>query len=82
MKILWLHQQKSFGIINPLPCPTSRQVADFNSKPTGGSLLQQSFLYIVGARFYPPPSSEHYILLQLADYNIGVHRGSFRKDVD
>ena len=54
MKVLWLHQQKNFGIFHPFPCPTNRQVADFNSKPTGGSTLQQSLLYIVGARFYPP----------------------------
>ena len=80
MKILWLHQQKLFGVFLPLPCPTSRQAADFNSKPTGGSSLQQSFLYIMGARFYPPPSSEHYKILQLGDYNIGIHRGSFRCD--
>ena len=81
MKILWLHQQKSIGIFYPFPCPTSRQVADFNSKPTGGSSLQQSFLYIVGARFYPPSTSKHYLLLELDKYNIGVHRGTFRKDI-
>ena len=34
----------------------------------------------MGARFYPPPGSLHYKLLQLGDYNIGVHRGTFRKD--
>ena len=80
MKVLWLHQQKLFGIFLPLPCPTRRQVADFNSKPTGGPTLQQSFLYIAGARFYPPPSFHHYKLLHLSDYNIGIHRGSFRLD--
>ena len=80
MKVLWLHQQKIFGIFLPLPCPTTRQVADFNSKPTGGPTLQQSLLYIVGARFYPPPSSIHYKLLHLSDYNIGIHRGSFCLD--
>ena len=71
---------ESFFLFLPLPCPTSRQVADFNSKPTGGISLQQSFLYIMGARFYPPPDSLHYKLLQLGAYNIGVHRGSFRQE--
>ena len=35
---------------------------------------------MVGFKFYPPEGSVHYDLLQLAEYNIGVHRGSFLLD--
>ena len=83
MKLLWLHQQKLIGIFIHEPCPTDRQVADFNTKPTGGESLQKNVLYIMGARFYPPKGTEHYKLLELHKYNIGIHRGSFyNKDQD
>ena len=78
LKVTWLHQQKLLEVFVPEPCPTDRQLADFNTKPTGGSQLQKNVLYIVGARFYPPEGSEHYKLLELDKYSIGIHRGSFR----
>ena len=62
----------------PKPCPTDRQLADFNTKPTGGSQLQKSVLHLVGARFYPSAGTEHHKLLELEKYSIGIHRGSFR----
>ena len=65
-------------VFDPQACPSDRQQADFNSKPTGGSQLQKSVLHVVGARFYPPCGSEHYKLLELDKYSIGIHRGSFR----
>ena len=34
LKVTWLHQQKHIGIFIPEACPTDRQLADFNSKPT------------------------------------------------
>ena len=64
-------------VFDPHACPTDRQQADFNSKPTGGSQLKKSVLHVVGARFYPPSGSEHYLLLELDKYSIGIHRGSF-----
>lgn len=79
LKVTWLHQQKLIGIFHPFTCPTRHQLADFNSKPTGGESRQQGFLYIVGARFNPPSGSKHYTLLGLGDYNIGIHHGSFHK---
>ena len=81
LKVTWLHQQKLIGIFVPKACPTDRQLADFNSKPTGGTQLQKSVLFLVGARFYPPEGSEHYVLLELDKYSIGIHRGSFRHQV-
>ena len=77
-----MHQQQQIGIFLPQVCPTERQLADMNSKPNGGESLQKSFLYLMGARFYPPEGSRHYELLDLGLYNIGIHRGSFRKQDD
>ena len=82
VKVTWLHQQKLFGIFIPEPCPTDRQQADFNTKPNGGSQLQKSVLHVVGARFYPPDGTEHYTLLELDKYTIGIHRGSFRNQIN
>ena len=81
-KVTWIHQQKLIGIFRPEACPTDRQLADFNSKPTGGNQLQKSVLFLVGARFYPPPGSKHFVLLELDKYLIGIHRGSFRHEVE
>ena len=38
-------------------------------------------MHTTGFRYYPPPGSEHYKLLELDKYKIGCHRGSFRKDL-
>ena len=35
---------------------------------------------MVGFKFYPPKGTVYYELLELANYNIGVHRGSFLLD--
>ena len=78
LKVTWLHQQLALLVFDPRACPSDRQQADFNSKPTSGSQLQKSVLHVVGARFYPPCGSEHYKLLELDKYLIGIHRGSFR----
>ena len=82
LKVTWLHQQKLVQVFLPEPCPTDRQLADFNTKPTGGNQLQKSVLYLVGARFYPPKGSEHFLLLELDKYSIGIHRGSFRHQMN
>ena len=76
---MWIHKQKLLGIFLPEVCPTDRQLADMNTKPNGGESLQKQFLYLMGARFYPPEGSKHYELLELGNYNINIHRGTFRK---
>ena len=81
-KVMWMHQILDLKIFRPVSCPTDRQLTDMNSKPNGGQKLQQSVLYLVGARFYPPTTSKHYTLLELDKYEIGIHRGSFCKDID
>ena len=48
-----------------------------NTKPHGGETLVVEIFSMIGYKFYPPPSSLHYTLLELHKYNIGVHRGSF-----
>ena len=45
----------------------------------GGNTSREKPL-MVGFKFYPPKGSVHYELLELAKYNIGVHRGSFLLD--
>ena len=35
---------------------------------------------MIGFKFYPPKGTVYYELLELANYNIGVHRGSFLLD--
>ena len=75
--ITWLHEQYSRQHLVPI-CATSRnQQADHNTKPHGGITLQEKTLPLFGFHNYPPVGSEHYKLLYLQLYNIGIHRGSF-----
>ena len=64
----------------PIRCTSGNQKADFNTKPHGGITLPQKCLPLMGYHHYPPPNSEHFKLLKLAEHNIGIHRGSFRID--
>ena len=35
---------------------------------------------MIGYKFYPPKFSQHYELLEIVKYNIGIYRGSFLLD--
>ena len=78
--VAWLNDQFSRERITPVYTHTQDNLADKNSKPHGGQKLQQKHLPSVGYPFYPPPDSAHYRLLQLHEFEIGIHRGSFLKD--
>ena len=73
----WLNEQVSRLRMKPTPCSSENMDADMNTKPYGGFRLQDKFLSLIGHQFYPPPTSEHFKLLELGKYNINPHRGSF-----
>ena len=73
----WLNEQFSRGRMQPATCSTDNMDADMNTNPYGGFRLQKKYLSLIGHQFYPPPTSEHFILLELGKYNINPHRGSF-----
>ena len=75
--ICYLHELYLNGIFHAPYVDSAKNCADLNSKPHGGILLLQKVLWMVGARFYPPVGSEHFKLLELQNYKIGAHRGSF-----
>ena len=75
--ICWLHQQHLNRTFTPIPTSTKHMKADVHTKAHGGETLQRKVLPLMGFPFYPPPGSEHHQLLQLDQFNIGVHRGSF-----
>ena len=75
--VSWLNEQFSRDKFIPVSCASGDQEADMNSKPHGGFTLQKKLLPLVGFQFYPPPDSLHYKLLQLDQFVIGHHRGSF-----
>ena len=76
-----LHEDHQREICVAAYCPTDLNISDVNTKPHGGVTLQKKILWTTGLRYYPPAGSEHYKLLQLGDYKIGCHRGSFGKDL-
>ena len=78
--ISWLNNQFGRERMAPVACPSELEKGDMNTKPHGGSTLQQKYLPLVGYQFYPPPNSTHYKLLQLNEFEIGTHRGSFLLD--
>ena len=78
--VAWLNDQFSRERITPIYTASADNLADKNSKPHGGQTLQQKHLSSVGYKYYPPTNSDHYRHLQLHEFDIGVHRGSFLKD--
>ena len=44
------------------------QLANLNSKPRGGKIPRDILYHAIGFRFYPPPGSEHYKVLQLDQF--------------
>ena len=76
----WLHEQHLYERFVAIYCNTDLNKSDMNTKSHGGKTLQEKNLSMVGFKFYPPKGSVHYELLELAKYNIGVHRGSFLLD--
>ena len=78
--VAWMNEQFARERLAPVYTATMDNKADKNSKPHGGQTLQAKHLDTVGFSSYPPPDSEHYTLLQLDQYNIGKHRGSFLKE--
>ena len=75
--ITWLHKQYNRKRFVPIRATSTNQKADYNTKPHGGINLQTKALPLFGFNNYPPAHSEHYKLLELHKYNIGIHRGSF-----
>ena len=75
--LCWLHEHKTRDAIFPKCVSTTKTKADINTKPFGGEILQEKYLALIEFAYYPPSSSEHFRLLKLQDYNIGVHCASF-----
>ena len=48
-----------------------------NTKAHGGHILQTKHLCLIGHKFYPSNGTKHYEFLDVENYNIGIHRGSF-----
>ena len=67
-----LHEHQLRGTFTISSCKTALMLADFLSKPTEGDTLMDKVLWAVGHRFYPPKDTEHYLLLQLDKYPIGI----------
>ena len=48
---------------------TMLMLVDCNTKPVNRSQLYNQISYVIGQRFYPPPSSQHFHDLQLDTYS-------------
>ena len=80
INISWINNQFGRNRMASVACPSALEKVDMNTKPHGGSTLQQKFLPLVGFQFYLPPTSKHHKLLQLDELGIGTRRGSFLLD--
>jgi hypothetical protein len=56
------------GITDPEYIKTSLQPADGGTKQQSGPIIEPAFNYLIGARHYPPPDSEHACLMDLSDF--------------
>ena len=73
--ITQLHEQGLMGTYVTIFTPIGRNKSGMNIKPHGGANLQTMNMAIVGYQCYPLEGSEHYQLLQIDQYNIGLYRG-------
>ena len=58
-----LHDHHSCGRFALQYCRSDMQHADTNSKPLGGAQLRENVRKVIGAKYYPPPDSDHHRLL-------------------
>ena len=65
-----LHLQKIFKMVDTI---SNMQLADLKSKPHSGKSLRYLIDRAIGVRFYTPPESEHYKLLQLDQFHGTPH---------
>jgi hypothetical protein len=63
--IHYVHEQIEAGKIVLEKVDTTLNLADSGTKPNPAPTHFRHYNYIIGVRYYPPPESEHYKLLEL-----------------
>jgi hypothetical protein len=66
--ILFDHEQIKKNKIELRKIATQLNLADSGTKSTPAATFFCQFNYCIGVRFYPPPDSEHYRLLELHEF--------------
>jgi hypothetical protein len=69
VKIAWLNEHYLNNNLKMANTKTTLMLVDCNTKPVNGSQLYNQISYVIGQRFYPPPSSQHFHDLQLDTYS-------------
>jgi hypothetical protein len=66
--IAFTYEKICLGIVKPEHITTTLQPADAGTKPQSAPVLAHAFDYFIGVRYYPPPSSQHAIDMNLSDF--------------
>jgi hypothetical protein len=68
VQIKWVHEQIVSNRIKLCKIDTNLNLADSGTKPNLSPVFFRQYDYIIGVRFYPPPGTEHYQLLELHNF--------------
>ena len=72
----WLHEQEDKTYV-AIYCRKDLNKSDINKKAHRRQILQTKHLCLIVYTVYPPKGTNHYDLLDMGRYNIGIHRESF-----
>lgn len=66
--IAFSHEKITLDIIRPEYINTTIQPADGGTKPQSGPTLERAFNYLIGARYFPPITSNHASDMDLREF--------------
>jgi hypothetical protein len=69
VKLAWLHENFLRHTFQVAYSKSALMLVDCCTKPVNGSLLFQQISFAIGVRFYPDPSTKHYVDLLLTEFS-------------
>ena len=69
VKLAWLNEHFLCGTFHIAYSKSALMLVDCSTKPVNGSQLFQQISFAIGMRYYPIPSEQHYIDLDLANFS-------------
>ncbi len=69
VKLAWLNENFLRGTFTVAYSKSALMLVDCSTKPVNGAQLFQQISFAIGVRFYPLPSENHYLALDLANFS-------------
>jgi len=79
VKLAWLNENFLRGTFQVASSKSALMLVDCCTKPVNGSHLFQQISFAIGVRYYPSPSTKHYVDLMLVEFSWQYRLGKLPK---